>query len=187
MIFVVTTSELEKGLIYEPVELNNEIIETQQDLISSQSESEESSEPEKDPLNASTTSDVIPGGFFKRSRRNILISSSDEEENNAATLDKSIREHELIRREILPPNWEPGSPMVVKYVDDLLGTETLYIPAGKTHMSTKKQRTSIYAKRSEELISQITEKAAVVGLKVNGKKHKWFVSPPHPLLPLPRI
>ena len=163
LIFIVTTSELEKDLTYETNTGTNEvIIETFANDGDTFPEAETS-------LDMSSNSDVFPAGFFKRSRYNVLASSSSEDDG-AAELDNSIRDHELIRSELLPADWDPGPPMVVKYVDDILGTEALYIPAGKKHLSTKKQTTSMYAKQSEELIAQITDKAAAVGLKVNGKK-----------------
>ena len=60
--------------------------------------------------------------------------------------------------------------LVVKYVDDVLGTEKLCAAAAKLHLSTREQKCTIFAKKSEELINAITDNAAKLGLKVNSKK-----------------
>ena len=48
----------------------------------------------------------------------------------------------------------------------------IYIKTGKSHLTTDKTIVNVYAKQSEELIDTITNRAADLGLKVNGKKLK---------------
>ena len=117
----------------------------------------------------SSNDEESPLRFFRRESLRRLASSS-EEENETEALNLSLNQHQLLRAEQYPLNWNYTSPLVVKYVDDILGSEPLFIPAGKTHVTTNKTLCTIHAKNSEELIHTIKERALDLGLKVNGKK-----------------
>ena len=93
------------------------------------------------------------------------MDSSDEEE-----LDNSLIEHRYLRENINNPTSNSDPPLVVKYVDDILGSEKVSLEAAKRHFTTEKSVCSVYATKSEHLIDSITENAAVLGLKVNGSK-----------------
>ena len=92
-----------------------------------------------------------------------MSSSEDEAE-------KSIVECSLLQAQLVPNDWDPGLPHIVKYVDDILGCEPLHTSAGRTHYSINRTTSTIHARRSEEVIDVITERALRLGLKVNGKK-----------------
>ena len=88
--------------------------------------------------------------FFRESRRNILYDSTDDE----GALNDSIQRYEDLEDELIPDDWDPGEPVIVKYVDDVLGTEKIFPPAGKLHSTTRKQSCIVYAKkirRSDQL------------------------------------
>ena len=152
LIFIVATSELDKDLVYEE-QPAAEPTAAHAELVNEESR-EDSSSSDNDSL-----------CHFQRSRLNTIYESSDEEE-----LNRSINQHLAIQTEFTPEDWISGTPLVAKYVDDILGCEKLFAPAGKTHSTTTRQLCSIYARRSEELIEQITEKAQALGLRVNGDK-----------------
>ena len=66
-----------------------------------------------------------------------------------------MQEHANIKQDIIPANWISGTPLVVKYVDDILGCERIYAPAGKKHISTSKETCSVHACKLEEMIDSI--------------------------------
>ena len=106
------------------------------------------------------TSDLDKGiSYEERS----LNTNSDNED-----CDKSLLEHESLH--VLDENNSESDPLVVKYVDDILGAEKLSTASGKCHYSTNTPTCSIYSKKSEHLINHVTESAAELGLKVNNKK-----------------
>ena len=81
-----------------------------------------------------------------------------------------MAEYEEIRSNFIPDSWEQKEPLVVKYVDDVLGVEKIGTSVGKLHSTTRKQTSLVHAIGSEELINAITENAATLGLKVNASK-----------------
>ena len=163
IIFIVATSEIDKDIFYDSMYSDGSETSDQNCTPSPVPPTPSPTNPEEIP--SSDCSDESPIRFFRESRRNVLLESSDESD-----ADNSILEHNLIRKEIIPSTWDSGKPLVVKYVDDVLGAEKLYNDAGKLHTTAEKQTSSIYAKRSEELINAITTSAAELGLRVNAKK-----------------
>ena len=167
LIFIVATSKIDKNIIYA------ESVQQQQERNSPQPDSQRRLE---EVLSLSTSGESIVNEtppsdsesviYFKSSRTNRTLDTSDE----SSTSTDSIIEHQEIRNQLIPEGWESGTPMVVKYVDDVLGSEKLFAPAGKSHLSTNKQKCSIHAFNSEIMIDSITLNAAKLGLKVNEKK-----------------
>ena len=164
IIFIIATSEIDKDIKYG----NESTAALEQSSTSPSLHSPNPLTPAPEQLNTSTTSntsDTSSIRFFRDSRLNVIRDSDEDSDGN-----ESIDEHALIREEIIPVHWDPGEPMVVKYVDDVLGAERLFNLAGKMQLSTDQQTCSIFAKRSEELINAITVNAANLGLRVNAKK-----------------
>ena len=91
--------------------------------------------------------------------------------NEEQRRNQSFLEHAALREEITPA-WDYSAPTIVKYVDNILGSEKLFLNAGKTHITTKRTKILLHAHQSEQLIEAITKNAAELGLKVNAKKHK---------------
>ena len=158
LIFVIATSDLDKNLTYNPYPNVSNLNTSFEPII------------RNNETLPSDDSDESPVKYFRRSIHSARIDSSSEEEDEEERANRSIHEHITLREEIVPEDWEYTKPIVVKYVDDILGSEKLYLPTGKTHLSTDKQISVLYAKQSEELINRITINAAVLGLKVNAKK-----------------
>ena len=163
LIFIVATSEIDKDISYsntteetvpQPTEVSVGLDEPNpQGPINSSSQTEEMDLSSPESLR-----------FFKYSKLNRIADSSRDSDTN------SVFEHELIKNDTIPNTWEAGTPLVVKYVDDVLGSEQIFAQAGKLHSTTEKQVCTVFAKRSEELIEAITDNAAELGLKVNAKK-----------------
>ena len=176
VIFVVATSEIDKDLSYSTdlipnADLLQPLSQTSQELPAAETIPQAASPPRTPALATEISSPLsTPGSvrFFTRSISNVIYDSSSDSDVD------SIFEHQLIRHHVIPRVWDPGEPVVVKYVDDVLGSEKLYAPAGKIHASTNKQTCTIYAKKSEELNNAITNNASVLGLKVNAKKRRWY-------------
>ena len=79
------------------------------------------------------------------------LDTTDEDDD----LDASFVGHVRLRS-LNPTHIDESPPLVVKYVDDILGAESVFIPAGKSHFTVNKSTCTVYAKRSEELIDSIT-------------------------------
>ena len=164
LIFIVATSELDKDIEYS--EINHDSIPSDNRLLQPEDQpvhfnEEEFSTDRESP--ESTTSSIR---FFRDSNiRTFPDSSSDSSET-----ERSMIEYEEIRATLIPENWSPGRPQIVKYVDDILGSEKICFTAGKLHSTTSKQTSTVNALRSEELIASITMSAAEIGLGVNAKK-----------------
>lgn len=139
LVFIVATSELDQELTFTNY--------AQQNRVVSEIENEQN---EVEALNETDMDESFI--YFRSSKRNVLADSPDEDE---IVLDRSIDEHNEIKSLILPQDWDPGPPHVVKYVDDILGVEKIHSDAGKTLSSIHKQKITIHANQSEELIEQI--------------------------------
>ena len=142
LIFIVATSELDKNIIYQSDILNVDLNET---LDISEETTVTINEENIDQPSESETDSLY---HFRRSCRNTLLDSSEDSED----LNSSVTQHKQIRTELTPEGWSSGTPLIVQYVDDILGCEKLFATTGKTHTSTKKKLSTIFARNSEHLI-----------------------------------
>lgn len=90
--------------------------------------------------------------------------------------DVSGREHndayeeDLLLGEQPPPCWFKHDPWTIKYVDDLSGGQTNYLPETPSVISTNKESKVIHAEECEELFKIVQRNAANVNMKVNNEK-----------------
>ena len=85
-------------------------------------------------------------------------------------LEESDYENDLILHEVPPPNWKTTPPWTIKYVDDLNGGQTHYLPAAASTISTKKEHKIIHAEECQEIFDTVKKNATKIKMVVNDSK-----------------
>ena len=67
-------------------------------------------------------------------------------------------------------NWREDGAKILKYVDDFLASEKLFMGAGYTIYSQNKQVLQIHAQQSEDIFRRVKENAERIGMRVNDKR-----------------
>ena len=61
------------------------------------------------------------------------------------------------------------------YIDDANSVEKVRVPGSVVNISQKKQITHVHAIQSQELLNEVTIRAADIKMRVNHKKNSTFV------------
>ena len=62
------------------------------------------------------------------------------------------------------------NPLVIKYVDDFIGTEKIYKRNGHFVLSTNKKQTFVHARESQSFFKMVKENSESIGMSVNDNK-----------------
>ena len=93
-----------------------------------------------------------------------------------STSSESILNNNTIRNEIagVPVGWREDEGWNIKYIDDGLSGETICKTNAVCHITQRKERKLLYAKKSEIYLKTTTKNAEKIGMRINANKTKML-------------